>query len=141
MPTFAAEATTNSSPSFLQQLLDTIKTMERVGGGTDPDALKGSWAADELFHKLISAQTENPFTHRAYTALGSQLQRYRLSGQAGKTHALDAAQEHRRIYEAIHRGDEASAAEQMRLHIENARIRTLADERVARTRPSPPPDQ
>lgn len=129
-PTFAAEATANSSPAFLQQLLDTIETMERAGGVTDPEALKESWVADELFHTLISTQTGNPFTHRAFAALGSQLQRFRLSGRAGRTHALDAAQEHRGVYEAIRSGDATTAADLMHAHIEQARIRTLTDERV-----------
>ncbi|MGP5071335.1 GntR family transcriptional regulator [Arthrobacter rhombi] len=130
-PTFAAEATTRSTPAFLEELVETIESMERTGQVTDPEALKKSWVADELFHTLISTQTGNPFTHRAFTALGSELQRFRLSGSAGKTHALDAAMEHRAIYEAIRSGDETAAAEHMRAHIAEAKRRTLTDERVA----------
>lgn len=129
-PAFAAEAAAHSSPALLEQLVDTIDSMERSGEVTDPEALKESWLADEAFHTLISDATGNPFVHQAFAALGSQLQRFRLSGKAGRTHALEAAQEHRAIYEAIRGGDEAAAAELMRSHIESARQRTLADERA-----------
>ncbi|MDQ2660298.1 MAG: GntR family transcriptional regulator [Actinomycetota bacterium] len=129
-PVFAAEAAANTTPGLLEQLLDTIESMERAGEVTDPEALKQSWLADESFHTLISAQTRNRFIHHAFAALGSQLQRFRLSGEAGRTHALEAAQEHRAIYEAISSGDEAAAEELMRSHIEQARRRTLVDERA-----------
>ncbi|RZU66849.1 GntR family transcriptional regulator [Microterricola gilva] len=129
-PAFAAEAATSSTPAFLQQLVDTIESMEHAGDVTNAESLKESWLADESFHTLLSANTGNPFIHRAFTALGSQLQRFRFSGRAGRTHALEAAKEHREILEAIRRGDGVAAAELMRSHIESARQRTLADERA-----------
>lgn len=130
-PAFAAEAAAHCTPAFLEQLIETIETMERAGEVTDPETLKESWLADESFHTLISAATGNPFSQQAFAALGSQLQRFRLSGKAGRTHALEAADEHRAIYRAISAGDEAAAAELMRSHIEEARRRTLTDERAA----------
>jgi len=130
-PTFAADAAANADPGFLQQLTETIATMESAGDITDPEALKQSWIADELFHTLISIQAGNPFSRRAYEGLGSQLQRFRLSGQAGRTHALEAAREHREIRDAIARADADAAKELMRAHVEEARHRTLTDERAA----------
>lgn len=129
-PTFVASATTNATPTFLQQLMSTIETMEQSGDDADPESLKDSWIADEHFHTLISIQAGNPFSRRAFEGLGSQLQRFRLSGRAGRTHALEAAGEHRRIYDAIAAGEAATASELMREHVEVARRRTLADERA-----------
>jgi DNA-binding GntR family transcriptional regulator len=137
-PVFAAEAAADPSPEFLEQLIDTIDSMERAGDVTDAEVLKQSWLADESFHTLISTRTRNPFIHHAFAALGSQLQRFRLSGEAGRTHALEAAQEHRAIYEAISSGDASAAEELMRSHIEEARRRTLVDERaVSEASPAP----
>lgn len=126
-PSFTADATANSTAEFLTQLMSTITTMEETGEITDPEALKASWIADEAFHTLISIQAGNPFSRRAYEGLGSQLQRFRLSGHAGRTHALEAAGEHRDIHDAIARGDGLGAAELMRAHVEAARTRTLTD--------------
>lgn len=126
-PAFAASASDAADADFLSQLMETILTMEEAGETTDPEALKKSWIADELFHTLISIQAGNPFTRRAYEGLGSQLQRFRLSGKAGRSHALEAAGEHREIYDAISRGDAAAAADLMHAHVESARMRTLTD--------------
>ncbi|MGC5076884.1 GntR family transcriptional regulator [Agrococcus sp. DT81.2] len=126
-PALAAAAVAHASHEFLDRLAETIATMERAGEVADPESLKESWVADDAFHTLISLQSGNPFTHRAFTALGSQLQRFRLSGRAGRTHAVEAAQEHRAILRAIQRGDAELAAELMSDHIERARHRTLVD--------------
>ncbi|QUW17837.1 GntR family transcriptional regulator [Agrococcus sp. Marseille-Q4369] len=126
-PAFAAAAATHCTPAFLTRLDDTISTMERAGELSDPESLKASWTADEAFHTLVSEQGGNPFMQQAFRALGSQLQRFRLSGRAGRTHALEAAHEHRLIAEAIRAGDAHAAAELMHDHIELARERTLVD--------------
>jgi DNA-binding GntR family transcriptional regulator len=130
-PTLAAEATRHSTADFLAELASTIAVMEQVGDVFNGDVLRRSWLADESFHSLISRQAGNPFTERAYRSLGGQLQRFRLIGEAGISHAEIAAQEHRRILEAITDGDGESAAAHMRAHIERAKSRTLADQRVA----------
>lgn len=129
-PAFAAEAAAHATPAFLGQLVDTIRSMEHAGDVADPESLKESWLADESFHTLISKNTGNPFFHQSFAALGNQLQRFRLSGKAGRTHALEAAQEHRVIYDAISSGDATAAAELMSAHLEEARRRTLDDERA-----------
>lgn len=126
-PAFAAAAVANCTPDFLVRLEETITSMERAGEQSDPESLKDSWMADDAFHTLISEQGGNPFTQQAYRAMGSQLQRFRLSGRAGRTHALEAAHEHRLIMEAIRAGDVRAAAELMHDHIELARERTLID--------------
>lgn len=131
-PTLAALAAARCTPEFLVTLAETIEAMEAVGESADGTALRQCWMADETFHALISAQAGNPFTDRAYRSLGGQLQRFRLLGESGLSHARRAAHDHRSIYVALSAGDTAEAAEQMRLHIESAKQRTLEDERVAR---------
>lgn len=131
-PTLVAEATERNEPEFLAELDETIEVMERVGQqAADGEALRQCWMADEAFHALISKQAGNPFIERAYESLGGQLQRFRLIGEAGISHAHSAAHEHRSIYEALRDGDAENAAAQMRAHIESAKQRTLHDERVA----------
>ena len=129
-PLFTAQATERASAAFLADLAASIETMEHAGTTADAEAFRESWVADEAFHTLISAQTGNPFTHRAFVALGSQLQRFRLSGRAGRSHAREAAHEHREIYAAIAAGDGEAAAALMRSHLGEARRRTLDDERA-----------
>ncbi|WP_353612534.1 FCD domain-containing protein [Leifsonia sp. Root4] len=60
-----------------------------------------------------------------------------MSGQAGRTHAPEAAEEHRAMYDAIRSGDETAAAELMRSHIETAGQRTLARRRAEKPRCRP----
>jgi DNA-binding GntR family transcriptional regulator len=134
-PTFAAAAAANATPDFLRQLMDTIESMESTGEIAEPASLRDSWTADERFHTLISVHAGNPFSQRAFEGLGSQLQRFRLSGQAGRTHALEAAREHRSIHDAIARGDAEAAADVKRAHVAEARRRTLADERAVAAAP------
>ena len=131
-PSLVAEATTRCTPEFLDELAETIGVMEKVGDEiADGESLRQCWLADESFHALISRQAGNPFIERAYQSLGGQLQRFRLIGEAGMSHAHSAAHEHRRIYEALSAGDAAEASARMRLHIESAKQRTLTDEKVA----------
>lgn len=131
-PTLATEATARCTPDFLRELEETIEVMERVGEeAADGEALRQCWLADESFHALISRQADNPFIERAYQSLGGQLQRFRLIGEAGMSHAHSAANEHRRIYEALSAGDGPEASARMRLHIESAKRRTLDDEKAA----------
>ena len=131
-PTLASEATTRATPEFLGELEETIDVMEKVGEEVaDGEALRQCWLADESFHALISRQAENLFIERAYQSIGGQLQRFRLIGEAGVSHAHSAAQEHRRIYEALSAGNAEEAAARMRQHIESAKRRTLEDEKAA----------
>lgn len=137
-PTLAAEATKRCTPEFLAELAETIDVMEQVGEVSDGDALRQCWLADESFHALISRQAGNPFIERAYQSLGGQLQRFRLIGEAGVSHAHSAAHEHRMVYEALSTSDAQEAAQRMRLHIESAKRRTLEDERAAQEAQHPP---
>ena len=130
-PTLTKEATIRSTPQFLDELAETIATMENVGDIADDEALRECWLADEAFHSLISKQAGNPFIERAYQSLGGQLQRFRLIGEAGLSHAHQAAHGHRSIYEALLAGDGDEAATQMRVHIEGAKQRTLDDKRTS----------
>jgi DNA-binding GntR family transcriptional regulator len=129
-PTFATQATMRRTREFLDELYETIESMESVEASPDGEALRQCWLADEAFHALISKQAGNPFADRAYQSLGGQLQRFRLIGKAGLWHARRAAQEHRLIYAAVNAGEAEEAAERMRFHLESAKQRTLEDERA-----------
>lgn len=130
-PQMAAKAAQHTTPEFLGELAETIETMEQAGQTADGEGLRQCWMADEAFHSLISRQAGNPFIDRAYQAVGGQLQRFRLIGEAGLSHAERAARDHRVVYEALERGDAEAAAAAMRAHIEGALDRTLEDEAAA----------
>lgn len=130
-PPLAAKAAGHSGPEFLDELAETLTRMEGAGESADGLTLRQCWQADDDFHFLISKQSGNPFLDRAYRSLGGQLQRFRLLGESGLTHARRAASDHRQIYEAMAAGDADKAAEAMQHHIENARARALQDQLAA----------
>jgi DNA-binding GntR family transcriptional regulator len=127
-PTLAANTTHHATQQFLEQLASTIDTMDSASKTVDGKALRKAWMADEAFHSLISQRAGNPFMDRAYQSLGGQLQRFRLLGESGTTHADTAAREHERIYEAIAAVDSDGAFQAMQAHLENAKSRALHDQ-------------
>ncbi len=136
-PAMARAATTRSSEEFLSHLAETIAVMDNAGHGADGETLRKCWMADEQFHGLIADQSGNPFIAKAYRSLGGQLQRFRIIGKSGVSHARSARVEHEAVYAAIAAGDSEGAAEAIGRHLTNAKGRALADlERAERSRKS-----
>ncbi|HEY1531424.1 MAG TPA: GntR family transcriptional regulator [Galbitalea sp.] len=127
-PAMAVEAGRNVTAAFLNTLLETIEVLDAVSGSnTDTRTFPRFWSADEKFHTAIAAQSGNQFLAMAYSALGGQVQRFRLFAELGTSDARFAAIEHRRIYDAFVRNDPVDAAEQMRRHVSDAGTRALKD--------------
>lgn len=127
-PSLAAKAAEHATPQFLAELHESIEDLARsaTGADTDTGSFRLYWSSDDRFHSLIARQTENAFLEDAYRSLGGQVQRFRLFVKAGATNAQTAAAEHQVIYDALHAGDGAAAAEAMRSHVERACSRALA---------------
>lgn len=124
----AYQATLKRDDDFVAALQDTIVRMKPSDHIDNIELVRGSWAADEEFHSIICSQAGNVFIERAYRSLGGQLRRFRLISESGLRTSPDAVAEHHAIFAAISAGDAAEAADKMRLHIEMARQRMLADQ-------------
>jgi DNA-binding GntR family transcriptional regulator len=85
------------------------------------------WEADEKFHQLIAASSDNRFLRSAYDALGGHAQRFRLFAVLGVTDADFAAAEHTAILQAFEAGLPAEAQRAMSLHIANVKTRARED--------------
>lgn len=126
-PVLAALAAAQTTPEFLDDLLDSIAELERSAelADTDPDQFRRYWTSDQSFHRLIAGQSDNRFLEASFLSLVGPTQRFRLFAKRGRTGAAVAAAEHRQIYEALARGDADAAAALMRLHVSGARRRVL----------------
>ncbi|GAA3739951.1 FCD domain-containing protein [Leifsonia bigeumensis] len=126
-PTMARAAAERASAGFLSRLADTITVMQDTKAGPYGETLRECWLADEQFHGLIADQSGNPFIAKAYRSLGGQLQRFRIIGKSGVSHARSACGEHEMIFAAIESGDIDGTATAMSRHIVNAKGRAFDD--------------
>ena len=132
-PALTRAAAARTTPEFLEELLETIETLDKASTSTDDSStFPDYWSADELFHTTIAKQGGNPFLATAYAALGGQVQRFRLFAPLGSSDAGHAAREHRLIYQALDAGNARLAADRMREHVRNAGRRALTDRRAVK---------
>ncbi|MCU1440938.1 MAG: transcriptional regulator, GntR family [Rhodoglobus sp.] len=126
-PVLAAGASLRTTPEFMAELLATIDDLQSSArlADTEAESFKLYWSSDDQFHRLIAQQSGNSFLADAYGSMGGQVQRFRLFMKAGSTDASSAAEEHRKIYNALRAGDPEAAATCMRNHIARARARAL----------------
>jgi DNA-binding GntR family transcriptional regulator len=129
-PALIRAAATRVTPEFLATLLGTIETLDEASrSAADSATLSRYRSADERFHMTIARQSGNRFLASAYEALGGQVQRFRLFAEVGSSDAGEAAEEHRKIYEALQGQDADLATARMREHVANAGARALKDRR------------
>lgn len=126
-PAMVRGAAQRSTEEFMAQLADTISVMKNAGTRADGETLRQCWLADETFHTLIADQSGNRFMAKAFHSLGGQLQRFRIIGRSGISHARSACAEHEAVYAALLEQDGHETAAQMHRHISNAKERALAD--------------
>jgi DNA-binding GntR family transcriptional regulator len=137
-PALTRAAAAQVTPEFLAALLETIETLDDASrSAADARTFPRYRSADERFHLAIAKQSGNPFLTSAYAALGGQVQRFRLFAELGSSDAGDAADEHRRIYEALLDHDAELAAQRMSEHVTNAGARALKDRRDVASPRSP----
>lgn len=126
-PTLAEQAALRKTDEFIAELRKTVEDFHQSAAVADVEAegFDLYWRSDDRFHMAIAAQSGNRFLEMAYTALGGQIQRYRLFSKLGRTGALHAAPEHSAIFDAIVAGDGPAAAEAMRVHVIGSTERLL----------------
>lgn len=127
-PRLAEDAARRRTDEFVGLLRAAANDFEQSAEVADieTEGFDRYWRSDDRFHMLIAAQSGNKFLETAYTALGGQIQRFRLFSKFGRTGVRGAAPEHLEIVEAIAAGDGAAAAEAMRSHVRGAARRLLA---------------
>ncbi|HEX6365815.1 MAG TPA: GntR family transcriptional regulator [Agromyces sp.] len=128
-PKLAEQAALRTTDEFLATLRETLDEFHRSAALADveTEGFDMYWRSDDRFHMTIAAQAGNPFLQMAYSALGGQIQRFRLFSKFGRTGARLAAPEHTAIYDAIAAGDATAAAEAMRAHVSGATERLLGE--------------
>jgi DNA-binding GntR family transcriptional regulator len=130
-PVNAWLAASSPTPELCRGLNQDLTDLESAPRGRSFAEFRKYWKADEQFHRRIAEHTGNKYLVRAYSALGGQLQRYRLFAGRGVTDYTPTQQEHRNIFEAICRGDPDRAREAMDLHIVGVWERSIDDSKSA----------
>ena len=123
-PAVTLEAARRVTPEFLAELQVTV---DDLAAAAKTESFSEHWRADDAFHGWISLQSANPFLDSAYRAIGGQVRRFRLLAKASADTAAIAVTEHAQIIEALAARDADKAADAMRMHIEGATARALAD--------------
>lgn len=126
-PVNARLACARLTPARLAALEESVADLKSAPRGPSFADYKDYLEADERFHQLIAQQTENQFLVAAYSALGGQVQRFRLFGGVGITDAEHAIAEHQAVLEALSSGDPAQAEAAMAEHVRKVRARAMAD--------------
>lgn len=126
-PVNARLACERISRNGLLQLERAVEDLESAPRGPSFAEFKDYLEADERFHQLIAQESGNQFMEAAYSALGGQIQRFRLFGGVGITDAESAIAEHRAVLDALLSGDADTAEAAMAEHIRQVRSRAIAD--------------
>jgi DNA-binding GntR family transcriptional regulator len=126
-PVNARLACARLTPRDHAALAEAVADLKKARRGPSFAEFRDYLEADERFHRLIAEQTGNQFMVAAYSALGGQVQRFRLFGGVGITDAEQAIAEHQSVLDAFSSGDPEKAAAAMAEHVRNVRGRAIAD--------------
>lgn len=77
---------------------------------------------DYLFHRVICRSSRNSVLHRIWAPLIEYSDSVRSNSLAREGRARSALIEHEQIMLAIREGDESTAVERMRMHLENSKL-------------------
>lgn len=110
----------------LAELKQAVEDLKSAPRGPSFAEFKEYLEADERFHQLIARQTGNQFMEAAYSALGGQIQRFRLFGGVGITDAECAIAEHQAVLDAFSTNEPGKAEAAMAAHIQQVRSRAIA---------------
>ena len=126
-PVTALRACERVTPELNKALEKSIMDLRNAPRGASFTEFRGSWEADERFHRLIAESAANQFILSAYHSLGGQVQRFRFFGGLGVTDADFAIKEHTTILEAFTAGDPEKARKAMIAHLSGVKQRAIKD--------------
>jgi DNA-binding GntR family transcriptional regulator len=124
-PALAELAAHRLTPEILAELERAVHDLATAPLGPSFHEFRQYWEADERFHRIIAEATGNEFLLSSYTALGGQIQRFRLFGGGGVTDSDHCVAEHTKVLQGLRSGDPATARAAMAAHITEARDRAL----------------
>lgn len=126
-PVNAFLACERGDDEFIAEIDRSISDFESAPRGGTFAEFRAYWQADERFHRLIAEAAHNRFLLSAYSALGGQVQRFRLFAGPGVTDAGDAIHEHRLVRDAFVAGDAALARQSMTDHLNGVKLRAVSE--------------
>lgn len=85
------------------------------------------YTSDREFHDVIFVAARNPYIREMYHGMGALLHRARQTVKRGVSDVYEAIEEHAAIVDAFESRQPGAPTEAMRTHIENVRVRSLAD--------------
>jgi DNA-binding GntR family transcriptional regulator len=123
----ASHAATRSSKATSAKLLEEAKAMALAAKSRD---MKAYLESDERYHQAIYEGAKSERARKIIEDLNAQWHRMHQGMAAIESRMDTAAEEHRRIAEAIKSGDAELSESEMRNHLENLRhaIKVLVDE-------------
>lgn len=116
-PATASAAAGRATPELCDGLRQDLEDLRMAPRGPSFADFRRYWEADERFHRRIAEHCGNRYLLRSYSALGGQVQRYRLFVGHGITDAPATLREHGLILAAIRDGDPERARTAMDRHI------------------------
>lgn len=126
-PSLAGLAAAVLDDALLGRLERAVHDLATAPLGPSFRDFRAYWEADERFHRIVAEATGNEFLLSAYTALGGQIQRFRLFGGGhGVDDSAHCVAEHTRVLDGLRTRDPQLAEAAMRAHITDARDRALA---------------
>lgn len=131
-PANASAAAVRLTPELCDGLQQDLEDLETAPRGPSFADFRRYWEADERFHRRIAEHSGNRYLLRSYSALGGQVQRYRLFVGRGVTDAQPTLHEHGLILAAIRAGDPDLARSSMDRHIAAVWERALQESASAK---------
>jgi DNA-binding GntR family transcriptional regulator len=119
-PTLAREAARHVNPEQLGEIHAALDRMRMGAANNDVTAVV---AADREFHASIGRMAHRPLTAQIFVLLNDQVRRFTLLMNQSYTDFGVLIAEHEAIVAAIAKGDGEQAANEMRVHLEDARQR------------------
>lgn len=124
-PEIAALAAERATPEERAALSATLSATARAGVGARFREYEEYLHHSHAFHRQISRAAGNPYLVAALDAIPVHTLRFRRFGDAGVDDAEVSVAEHRRILDALVRGDADLARSAMAAHISGVTDRTL----------------
>lgn len=113
----ASMAAKNHTDEQLAELKETLELQEFYVAKADTEHVK---YMDNKFHRILYKLTGSTVFYDTLVPLHRKIQKYRRASLQSRSRATESVLEHRKIYEAIAKGDEESAYKTVLEHIENA---------------------
>ena len=118
----AARAAQRITDDELEELKEALELQEYYVSKKDAEHIK---ALDNTFHYLVYRFSGSNIIYDTLMPLHNKARKYRKASVENESRAVNSAQEHRAIYEAIAAHDPALAEQMTTKHVQNAKTHIL----------------